>query len=60
MEEKLKQISSGLYRDQEGALYIKWGEFLAAHNLPDSPEARHAVRENIKREFGNLTLKETD
>ena len=60
MDEKLREISAGLHQDQEGALYIRWGQFLAAHNLPDGPEVRQAVRENIKSEFGNVTLKEAD
>jgi hypothetical protein len=60
VEEKLRRISPGLYRDMEGTLYLNWSEFLAAHSLPGSAEVRQAVREQIKREFGGESLKELD
>jgi len=60
MEEKRRQISAGLYSVQKGTLYIEWREFLAGHNLPDGPEVRQAVRENIYREFGSVKLEESD
>lgn len=60
MEEGLAPISPGLYKNKEGMLCVRMSEFLSAHNLPDAPEVRQAVLDNIKREFGNVPLKEIE
>jgi hypothetical protein len=60
MKEDLVQVSPGLYKNKEGTLCLRMGEFLAAHNLADAPEVRQAVIDNIKREFGSIPLKEID
>ena len=60
MEEELSQLSPGLYVDREGTLYVKMGEFLRAHQLPDRPEVRQAVRDQIAREFSNVPFKELE
>jgi hypothetical protein len=59
-EEGFALVSPGLYKNREGVLCVRMSEFLAAHNLPDAPEVRQVVLDNIKREFGNVPLKEID
>jgi hypothetical protein len=60
MDEELSQLSPGLYVDSKGALYLKMGEFLLAHHLPDLPEVRQAIRDEILREFGDVPVKELE
>ncbi len=60
MDEELSQLRPGLYVDKSGTLYVKMREFLAAHQLPDSPSVRRAVLEEIVRQFGNVPVKEME
>lgn len=60
MGEELSRLTAGLYVDAEGRLVIKMGEFLAAHGIADSPPARRAVLEEIRRQFGDVPLREEE
>lgn len=54
----LTKIGAGLYADRERRLYVNVREFMAAHNLPDTAEARKAVLEQIRRDFGGIEITE--
>jgi hypothetical protein len=58
--EELSQLSAGLYVDGKGTLYLKMGEFLRFHRLPDRPDVRQAVRDEILHEFGDVPFKELE
>jgi len=60
MEEELKQVAPGLYVDQNGTLYLKMREFLAARQLEDLPEVRRAVCEEVRRQFGDVPMREME
>lgn len=53
----LKQLKSGLYLDAKGVVYVDMAELTAEHNLPDLPEVREALLEELQREFRDLTVK---
>ena len=46
----------GLYRDENGVLYIYMREFLKQHKLPDTPEVRQAVMEQIKTDDDRASI----
>ena len=61
--EDLRQIGTGLYRDEAGTVYIAMRELLTAQNLPDRPEVRAALWESIRSEFsvhGDVPIKELE
>jgi hypothetical protein len=51
-KEDLKQIGRGFYVDNNKRLYLDMREFLAVHDLPDRPEVREAILQQVKDEFG--------
>jgi hypothetical protein len=52
----LRFLSVGLYRDENGVLYIYMREFLKQHKLPDTPEVRQAVMEQIKTDDDRASI----
>jgi hypothetical protein len=46
----------GFYADQEGHLYLDMREFLVAHGIPDAPEVRRVVWEEIGNIFADLEV----
>ena len=50
-----RQIASGLYVDDAGGCYICIGEFIAANQLPDAPEVREVLLEEIIMDFPEIT-----
>jgi hypothetical protein len=50
-KDELQKIGAGLYQDEKGAVYCDIQEFLTFHKLPDTPETRRAVWEEIERQF---------
>ena len=62
-KDDLQQIGPGLYTDEDRVVYVSLPEFLAAHKLPDQPEVRTAVLDQIQKEFsreGAATIREID
>ena len=52
----LTKFNSGFYFDREGVVYFDIAEFMAEHNLPDLPEVREVLMEELQREFGDTTV----
>jgi hypothetical protein len=48
----LQRIGPGFYVDSNRSLYLDMKEFMTAHDLPDRPEVRQAILEQVKQEFG--------
>jgi hypothetical protein len=51
-KDDLKTIGRGFYVDDDKRLYLDMKEFLAVHDLPDRPEVREAILQQVKDEFG--------
>lgn len=51
---ELKKIGEGFYVDGKGFVYFDIDEFIAFHKLPKQAEARAAVWEEVKKQFGNV------
>ncbi len=56
--EELKHIGAGFYVDEDWNIYFHVREFLAAHNLPDTPEVREEVWAEVRRDFGVVGIRE--
>jgi hypothetical protein len=50
-KDELQKIGAGLYQDERGSVYCDMQEFLTFHKLPDKPETRRAVWEELERQF---------
>lgn len=50
-KEDLQKLGPGFYVDSNRSLYLDVKELLTVHNLPDRPEVRQAIREQVKQEF---------
>ena len=59
-EHGLTRIAAGFYQDAAGKLHLHMREFLAAHKLPDTAEAREQVRAAMRREFRQDDIPEID
>lgn len=57
-KEDFQKIGAGLYVDSNRFLYLDVKELLTAHNLPDRPEVRQAIREQVKQEFSLSEVRE--
>ena len=57
-DKELRKIGEGFYVDDNRALYFKMRELLAAHNLSDTPEARKAIWEQVRQDFGVIEITE--
>ena len=54
----LVPLIPGFYADLGGRLYLAMAEFLLAHGIPDSPEVRTVVWEEIQDAFGDIPVSE--
>jgi hypothetical protein len=57
-KDQLERISPGFYSGQGGALYVDMAEFLAAHGVPDTVEARSEAWREIYRSMGPVEITE--
>jgi hypothetical protein len=57
-KENLEKICRGFYVDRDRALYIDMKELLTTHSLPDRPEVRQALLEQVRLEFGVIDVTE--
>jgi hypothetical protein len=57
-KEGLTRIGDGFYIDSSRKIYFQAGEFLAAHRVPDTPEARAEVWAQVCRDFGAIGVTE--
>jgi hypothetical protein len=55
-DKPLTRIGAGFYVDVNRSLYVNVREFLTAHELPDTPEVRQAVWDQIRRDFGIIGI----
>ena len=51
----LRRIEAGLYMDGAGGCYLCVSEFLAAQRLPNMPEVRDVLMEEISLCFPEIT-----
>lgn len=56
--EKLKPLIPGFYSDAQGCVLLNMAEFLAAHGLPDAPELRAVIWDEIREIFGEVEVYE--
>jgi hypothetical protein len=56
VEKDLRRLIPGLYRDADGVLYLKVGEFLRHRRMPDRPQVRAALLQQIRAEFGKVKI----
>jgi len=52
---KLQRIDAGLYIDGTGGCYLCVSEFLVASRLPDKPEIREMLREEVSLGYPAIT-----
>jgi hypothetical protein len=57
-ERELTKIGPGFYVDKNRSLYFNVREFLDFHELPDSPEVRQAVWNQVRHDFGIIGITE--
>ena len=57
-KERLTRIATGFYVNENGALFVKVPEILDEFSLPDTAEVRHAIWEEIRRNFGTIPIHE--
>jgi hypothetical protein len=48
---ELDSFVPGFYADRQGRLYFRMAEFLAAHSMPDTPEFRSVIWDEIRDIF---------
>ena len=56
MPSELTSLIPGIYADDEDCIYVHMREFLVQHGLPDTPEGREVVWEEILSMFSGLTI----
>jgi hypothetical protein len=54
----LTKIGPGFYVDDRRALYFHVQEFLASSKLPDTPEVRQAIWDQVRQDFGVIGITE--
>jgi hypothetical protein len=54
--EELTPLIPGIYADGQGCVLLNMREFLAAHGLPDAPELRAVIWEEIQEIFGDVEV----
>ncbi|HEY2116066.1 MAG TPA: hypothetical protein VGJ51_13300 [Candidatus Angelobacter sp.] len=59
-KEGLTRIGAGFYADGDRKIYFRVREFLAAHRMPDTPEARAEVWAEVRRDFGVIGVTELE
>ncbi|MCU1255100.1 MAG: hypothetical protein JWM83_1399 [Candidatus Angelobacter sp.] len=52
----LTPLIPGIYADRNGCVLLNMREFLAAHGLPDAPELRAVIWEEIQEIFGDVEV----
>ena len=57
-KDQLNRFAPGFYSDRAGSLYVDIEEFMAAHGVPDTDEARSQVWQEIHRSFGPIEINE--
>jgi hypothetical protein len=53
----LTPLEPGFYVDEDGIVYFEIKEFLDANNLPDVPELRSMLLEELEAEFGEIIVR---
>jgi hypothetical protein len=54
--EGLRKIGAGFYVDDRRSLYFNVREFLTANGLPDTPEMRQSVWDQVAHDFGVIGI----
>jgi len=55
---ELTPLIPGIYADGEGRVLLNMHEFLVAYKLPDTPELRVVIWEEIQDIFGDVEVME--
>ena len=58
MKSDLTRLSPGFYVDDLKALYFDMKEFLTVNGVPDAPEIRRVILDEIRREFLGTPIQE--
>ena len=53
---ELRCLIAGIYADDDGRIYVHMREFLVQHGIPDKPEVREVVWEELLSAFSPLTI----
>lgn len=53
----LTPLEPGFYVDEDGIVYFEIKEFLRANNLPDVPELRSMLLEELEAEFSEIIVR---
>jgi hypothetical protein len=53
---ELTCLIAGIYADDEDCIYVHMREFLVQHGIPDTPEGRQVVWEEILSMLSGLTI----
>lgn len=53
---ELRCLIAGIYADDEGRIYVHMREFLVQHGIPDKPEVREVVWDELLDMFFGLTI----
>jgi len=53
-------IIPGFYADEQGRLYLNIREFMSAHGMPDTPELRAIIWDEIREMFEVEVIEITD
>jgi hypothetical protein len=56
--QNLTPVIPGFYSDGQGHLYLNMREFLAVNGMPDSPEVRAVVWDEVRDIFGEIPVLE--
>jgi hypothetical protein len=54
--QELTSLIAGIYADDEDCIYVHMREFLVQHGIPDTPEGRQVVWEEILSMLSGLTI----
>ena len=53
---RLRRLAQGVYSDQQGTVYLYIKEFLERHGMPDRPDVRQALMQQVRQEFGPVEI----
>ena len=54
--EKLTPLIPGFYADGQGCVLLNMREFLEAYGLPDAPELRAVIWDDVREIFGEVEV----
>ena len=58
--DEMTPIIPGFYADSQGRLYLNMREFMIAHDMPDTPELRAIIWDEVREMFDVEVIEITD